>query len=365
MYKRIIILLSLIIGIVLFSEKRTLDDLATFGVQRTKINANFTELYPSNGDSVLVIDGTGADSLRIYDDGTNAQIVSDNPIIFSNELTMKTLTLTDTGKAQIVFRNPVTSLNHGSMFSAHAISGYNGIEISNNYYNGANWYNDYKSRPLCFFINKTDSCFDFWTADYGIGAVTNWDRFLKFDIDGTINMINNATFTNPDSLVLAEATGIKLANDTRIAGDLSYELRHAYTGFVDSSVTIDLTQDVFSQVSNPTGDLFGDIECKYITCAGDSLTLLTAGSYWWNGFVNPTLLTNNSVYEFQAYVNGVATGLHIDVKAESNSTYIPIPISFYFDGLSVGDDIKLMVTNRTGNGDIVFKGAKLLLIKLY
>jgi hypothetical protein len=139
----------------------------------------------------------------------------------SGHITTRRITFTDTTQSQIIFQDPRTGLNHGSLFSMHNIGGFDGVEMSNNYHNGTDWYNDYEVKPLCYFINKDNASFEWWTADYGSGAVTNWDMIADIDtlgmgtFDGGLTTYSDIiTDDDPANTILGVDAGSAITSGT-------------------------------------------------------------------------------------------------------------------------------------------------------
>ena len=119
------------------------------------------------------------------------------------DLEAKTLTLTDTTKSQLLFKNPSTNKVRGSMFTMHDIGGYDGIEISNAYHNGTDWYLEQHPKPLCTFTNISEGNWGWWTGNYGLGAVTGWNEVAKIDTLGNMQIDGDMTTGSSQSLNLS------------------------------------------------------------------------------------------------------------------------------------------------------------------
>ena len=76
------------------------------------------------------------------------------------------------------------------------------------------------------------------------------------------------------------------------------EVYHAYGGFQDSASTINLTQNVLSQVTNSGNDLFIGIEADGFIMSGDTMQSLVSGDI--DGAVGITLSgSNTNEYQFR------------------------------------------------------------------
>ena len=111
---------------------------------------------------------------------------------------------------------------------------------------------------------------------------------------------------------------VVITNNLTAGGDLTVtgtQTLFAYMTFDDSAFVLPITQNVFSIITNPANTLFTAGVTNGITVTGDSIQILTAGTYKilftmsWSG-------QNNSDNHAHVFVNGLAienTGLRRDM----------------------------------------------------
>jgi len=135
--------------------------------------------------------------------------------------------------------------------------------------------------------------------------------------------------------------------------DLSYELRHAYMDFQDSSEVVNVSQNVYSYITNDNKTLFTTIEASNITESGDTLTIITPGDYI---IMFSFEVENSSVgdrYRIGIFKNNIKV-FSIGQKFPSASDTKIISGFYYFENLVAGDDISFRVTNTVDNDDPTF-----------
>lgn len=96
------------------------------------------------------------------------------------------------------------------------------------------------------------------------GDITMTDAVLT--LDSTLTLKNGATITNPDSIVITEAGGIKLANNTRVNGTLTST--GAFTATSTSTLSDDITLESSATITNPDSLIF--TEAAGIKLANDT-----------------------------------------------------------------------------------------------
>lgn len=93
-----------------------------------------------------------------------------------------------------------------------------------------------------------------------------------------------------------------------------------------------------------------------LTFAGDSCTITKAGDYKGSFSIDQSGGTNNEEYEVGVFLNGFAT--YLRGGTWTTGSILPHTIDFYFDDLSLGDDISFWVRNITNATDTyIIRGA--------
>jgi hypothetical protein len=138
-------------------------------------------------------------------------------------------------------------------------------------------------------------------------------------------------------------------------GGTEYEAPHLVHGeatFADSALTIDLTQNVYSKVSNATRNLWTTQEMEHITFAGDSLTVGSGyGGDYYVIFMVSFAGASNDDFNFAITKNGaIVRKMRKSGTGTSNREFIAVQ---YYGTLTDGDDLALKVTNVTNSGDII------------
>ena len=255
----------------LFAGQETLDNLSTMGTQRTKINANFTELYNFKNDTMpaLVSDSTNyaIDSSKTYTD-----------------LIKDTITTT---------------------------------------YEGA--------------INDTIS------------------SFVKFTGE------NAATISNPDSLVLTEATGIKLANDTRVAGILkatylrSDSVTKAKVRFADETpIAVVLAgDDTYTRVNNE--NVYTSLKQGNISNTSNSIVITEAGDYTISLSASIGCDDSNAELHLGIAVNTVVSSFAEREYTSKDAGDVGSLCLTEFPRLLIGDSIYAMVKSGSQTDSIRIK----------
>jgi len=158
--------------------------------------------------------------------------------------------------------------------------------------------------------------------------------------------------TNGDPLLTGNMTVGVVNRGLTVDGDFSYELRHAHLYYTGESTAIDLTQNVWSHLSNATKNLFTVDEASYLTFEGDSLTIIDGGDYELHLSADGTAGTTGDLILIGLTKNSdtpLALGTPRD-KAGANDAYVKHNWVWYLENLVAGDDLKVMVTN-TADGD--------------
>ena len=174
------------------------------------------------------------------------------------------------------------------------------------------------------------------------------DDNMAFVGAGQISTTGNGTMT------LDVGTGV-----VRITGDLTFNLVHGYFYYTDKTEAINLTQNVYSKLTNGTTNLWTTGNASGITFAGDTATIVTPGDYVVFFNVVSAGAGTNDIYKYILCKNGVKVGGAPTAK----STKADGGWTWYLDDLVAGDDISIRVTNTVDNDDITLNDASLYIRK--
>lgn len=172
-----------------------------------------------------------------------------------------------------------------------------------------------------------------WLSDVRAqGAQTNWDIL----------------YWNTDSLRWELSNGV-IEADSVVTRVLNYEPPHGAMNFADSMTVIDLTQNVWTKLTGPGGDLFMIRGQEDLTIAGDSITISIPGDYMlWISLSFDGV--QNAVFHIAVYLNGVITDWEMHRKTSAQDTG-NAGMPTYLNNLAAGDDISIWIENTGNDGD--------------
>jgi hypothetical protein len=157
-----------------------------------------------------------------------------------------------------------------------------------------------------------------------------------------------------------DGKGVFHATNITTTGEVSQQgLTHAEMVAELISYTPNLTQNVYTRFL-PT---FSTTENDGFTIAGDSITIIKAGSYSVN-FTRAFQGGNNEDYNIAICKNGVRVRTIRRTTMGANN-YVGGNAFKYLDNLVAGDDISIKITNITNSGDPTFFGAYIFIQRLY
>lgn len=131
---------------------------------------------------------------------------------------------------------------------------------------------------------------------------------------------------------------------------------HMFGGFQDSAVVIDVTEDVYTPVTNAAGNLWTGLEADGFSMSGDTMTITNAGDYF--GAVSITFTASNSeVIMFQVYnvTDGAQEGFAAGTTGDGANDYVTLTKPLYFEDVSAGDKYVLRMTDLDSNDDITVR----------
>jgi hypothetical protein len=171
---------------------------------------------------------------------------------------------------------------------------------------------------------------------FGLGNGT--DEFSQDVTSDKWTLWNDAS--TPAAIMTVDSTGL-----------LNYRNPHA--GSFREDITLDITlttKDVYYKIlpTFPTVPAQG-VEFDGITCAGDSLTIITPGDYFLTMGITQINGTDKEEYKYAFFLNGVKVYGIRRTWTTGNAT--GGDISLYFTNLVAGDDISFRMTNLTNDTD--------------
>jgi len=141
-----------------------------------------------------------------------------------------------------------------------------------------------------------------------------------------------------------------LNGDLEVTGLIKNTPPHAAMSFEDETEALSMDQNVWEKLTNATDDLFATIDNEGFTQAGDSITIVTPGSYMINASVSFSGTTNSDVYEFAVFKNEVLASPKIE-RTTTSTDIGNVSLPIYLDGLVADDDISLRIRNTSNNFD--------------
>jgi hypothetical protein len=133
---------------------------------------------------------------------------------------------------------------------------------------------------------------------------------------------------------------------------------HAFGGFQDSAVTIDVTgAGTWAPVKNAAGTLFQAIDYDGITLSGDTMTIANTGHYSGNLAITISGLANKD-FSVRVYniTQGSQEGFEISESTNGANNFVSMSLPLFITA-SAGDKLVLQVTCDTDASDPTFKNS--------
>lgn len=168
-----------------------------------------------------------------------------------------------------------------------------------------------------------------------------------------------------DSMIVNK--GVNIVDDLYLGKHFHYEPPHGYMRFQDSSLTLNLTQNVEQELTNAYDSLWAKVECeKGFGFSGDSLTtpIYLDADYSLSGnfSLSFTCPVKDKEYLFRFYINSTEVGRYSHVPHKPRTT-ATISFASYLDigEFTEGGNFSITVTNVDGDQDINIHAGKLYL----
>ena len=164
------------------------------------------------------------------------------------------------------------------------------------------------------------------------------------------------------TLLIAQVDTWNLNWNLDVQGDLTYNFIHC-VGSADSiSQTIGGLQYIYYKVN--TGGAMNWREADGLTCAGDSITIITPGDYKILVYMAISTANVNDVLRVKLYVNSLPTSLGRWVINSQGSGVSSNQSYMWYKEFSAGDKLSVWVSNLTGAREITVYDFKLYMEKM-
>ena len=140
---------------------------------------------------------------------------------------------------------------------------------------------------------------------------------------------------------------------------------HVFGGFQDSAVTITITEDVYSHVTNAAHNLWTGIEADGVSMSGDTMIIANAGDYF--GAFEVTFKTTNAnsvLFRIFNVTDNAQQGFSTGATGRG-ADYATISKPLYFYGMSAGDRLVMQCTNVDASNNITVHYATYFLTYLH
>lgn len=151
--------------------------------------------------------------------------------------------------------------------------------------------------------------------------------------------------------------------DSIVTRVLNYEPPHGAMNFADSATVIALTQNVWTKVTGPAGDLFMVRITDDITIEGDSITIQIPGDYMlWVSFSFDGV--QNANFHIALYKNGAVTDWEMHRKTSAQDTG-NAGMPTYIQNLIAGDDLSIWIENTGNDGDATMVSGQIVILMIH
>ena len=166
--------------------------------------------------------------------------------------------------------------------------------------------------------------------------------------------INNAEIRGSNGETIDNTTdGVWDFGTARVQLD---SIWHAYGGFEDSSITIDLTQNTWANIKNAGGTLWGIDHSNGFSMSGDTLTIENSGHY--SGSLSITLsgANNDEVYMRIYNVTQDDSTYKIGFTGVGATAFRNVTMPIYLTA-TANDEFVLQLLNTDSNDDAIIRSA--------
>jgi len=131
---------------------------------------------------------------------------------------------------------------------------------------------------------------------------------------------------------------------------------HAYGGYEDKAYTLVCDDNVWTQITNGTNDLWGGTETDGITLTGDQITFTNAGDY--AGIVSLTISAlNGKDFHLQVYniTQASTEGFSLGISATGAGNKMNITLPIYIEA-AASDVVEMRMKSTDGTDPILDDG---------
>ena len=197
----------------------------------------------------------------------------------------------------------------------------------------------------------------------GFAKDTSWTHTAGSDVCITSGAADQAACNTKIGTSIDTVTIAFFANDSRVAkgigGSFSVTGRlrqdsiwHVYGGFQDSSITIDVLDEDWTEITNASNNLWGGTEAEGFTISGDTMTVVNGGDYTGSVSITFAALTNKD-YHFRIYnvTQTAQVGFHTGASTTGATNFTNINLPIYLEA-TAGDELVLQVYGVSDGTDI-------------
>lgn len=240
------------------------------------------------------------------------------------------------------------------------------------------------SSPTFDGTNFTAIAVDTITGDIATTQVAGFQDSVTANTNVTANTVHRTsdgsdhTFINQDVTSTGSPTfsTATITNNIQISGDTLFNgtdtititeiaiNRRAYADLhaTDSSITLDMTQNTYTQVTNPSNTLLIADHVKNITSGGDSLVIIIAGTYRIDTHIS---IEGNAsdVYEGVVAIDNVPNNNHKFTHKTASNDVVDMSFAGFYS-LTVDQSVKMVLRNTSNNNDATIINACLILKRI-
>jgi len=187
-----------------------------------------------------------------------------------------------------------------------------------------------------------------------------WVRDQNY-VDSAQLVTSRWTFQN--SIEISDTLDIATIEADTIRVDfMEYVPPHAYLAFSDSAVTLDITEDVWTQITNDWTSLFSVYDSDMITSENDEVTVIYPGSYLHNVSISFSG-TNNETWGIALFKNGNKESSKMQRYTSTNDTG-NVGFSCYSEAI-LNDSYQIRIVNNTDSDNCVIKSGSWVILQVY
>ena len=146
--------------------------------------------------------------------------------------------------------------------------------------------------------------------------------------------------------------------------DIFTDIPHGAFAFHDSSTTLTMSTGVWSMITNAWNTLFTQEDAKFLTFAGDSVTLTSDGDYISIASISFGGTAGDN-YEFAYFKNGALVDYSTLERTTSQTDVGNLSLPVYLFEIVAGDDITIKVRNTASDDDATIVSVSWIIWRLH